>query len=228
MYKDNYKELPELIPEEFIERALKLSSALLCDGMIELGLIKDGAMDYSIKPVDDSLKMAGTAATVHTEEGDNYPVNAGLYRGKPGYVLVVDGKNNKERAYIGDLMARTAKAKGFKGIVVDGLVRDKIDLRNIKFPVFCRGYIQRKPTKIKSGELNTVVNCGGLRVAPGDLVFGDHDGVTVVPRKYIEKVLNKGEEKFENDKKREELIIEYEEAEKSGNKLPDLTPDWLK
>src|SRR6056297_924973 len=143
MYKDNYKELPELIPEEFIERALKLSSALLCDGMIELGLIKDGAMDYSIKPVDDSLKMAGTAATVSTEEGDNYPVNAGLYKGKPGYVLVVDGKNNKERAYIGDLMARTAKAKGFKGIVVDGLVRDKIDLRNIKFPVFCRGYIQR-------------------------------------------------------------------------------------
>jgi len=228
MYKDNYKELPELIPEEFIERALKLSSALLCDGMIELGLIKDGAMDYSIKPVDDSLKMAGTAATVSTEEGDNYPVNAGLYKGRAGYVLVVDGKNNKERAYIGDLMVRTAKAKGFKGIVIDGLVRDKLDIKKIGLPVFCRGYIQRKPTKTNLGELNTVIYCGGLKVAPGDLVFGDYDGVTVVPRKYVEKVLNQAEEKLKRDKIREKSIIQYEEAKKTGKRLPDLTPDWLK
>ena len=191
MTNENYKELPELIPKEFIERTLKLSSSLLCDGMIDLGLIKDGAMDYSIKPVDDSLKMAGTAATVSTEEGDNYAVNAGIYKGKPGYILVVDGKANKERAHIGDLMARSAKAIGFNGMVIDGLVRDKIDIKKIGLPVFCRGFIQRKPTQTRSGELNTIISCGGIQVTPGDLVFGDWDGITVVPRRHIEKVLEK-------------------------------------
>lgn len=228
MNTNNYKELPELIPEEFLERALNLSSALLCDGMIELGLIKDGAMDYSIMPVDDSLKMAGTAATVETEEGDNYAVNAGIYKSRPGYVLVVDGKANTERAYIGDLMARTAKVKGFKGIVIDGLVRDKIDIKKIGLPVFCRGYIQRKPTKTRLGELNTVISCGGLKVAPGDLIFGDCDGVTVVPRKYIKEVIKKAEEKSESDKTREKSIIDYENAKKIGKELPDLTPKWVK
>jgi regulator of RNase E activity RraA len=172
--------------------------------------------------------MAGTAATVSTEEGDNYAVNAGIYNGKPGYVLVVDGKGNKERAHIGDLMARTAKAIGFRGIVIDGLVRDKIDIKKIGLPVFCRGFIQRKPTQMRSGELNTVISCGGLQVSPGDLVFGDWDGVTVVPRRHIEKVLKKAEEKLESEVKREKLIIKYEEAKELGEKLPDLTPDWLK
>ena len=117
--------------------------------------------------------MVGTACTVDTEDGDNFPVHVAIYQGKPGYVLVVAGKGYTERAYMGDLMGSAADAIGLAGIVVDGYVRDKTGLAALDIPIYAKGFMQRSPLKKGPGEINTIVTCAGVKVAPGDRVVGD-------------------------------------------------------
>jgi 4-hydroxy-4-methyl-2-oxoglutarate aldolase len=219
---------PELLSEEIIERASKLGSALVCDGMLNSGIFMEGAMEAAILPVDSSMAVVGTACTVETDSGNNLPIHLALYTAKPGYVMVIDGKGHKEHPYFGDLMMATGKAAGLKGMVVDGLVRDKQGCIEMEFPVFAKGFMQRGPIKANSGAINGSIHCGGIPVVPGDLVIGDADGVTVVPRARIDEVLEKAEKKLVYETKRREQINSYEQARLNGEKLPDLAPDWVK
>lgn len=227
MSKAKYNEMPDLISEDIIERVKKLSPALLCDGMKDLGIFREGCMDASILPVDEKDLIVGTAYTVDTEEGDNFPIHLAIYQGKPGYVLIVAGKGYQEKAYIGDLMSSAADAIGLNGIVVDGYVRDKLGLKDLSIPIFAKGFMQRGPGKKGPGEINTTVVCGGIKVEPGDLVVGDCDGVTVIPRDRIEEVLVKAEKKFAYEKERMNKIAEYRRCLQEGKTLPDLTPGWV-
>ena len=222
-----YNKMPELIPNELIERISKLSPAQLCDGMKELGIFREGCMDADILPIDEGKVMIGTAYTVDTQEGDNFPIHVAIYQGKPGYVLVVAGKGYQEKAYIGDLMGAAADAIGLKGLVIDGFVRDKLGLKDLDIPIYARGLMQRGPGKKGPGEINTTVICGGVKVEPGDLIFGDCDGVTVVPRDRIEEVLERAEQKNSYEERRRELIAGYRRCLSEGKKLPDLAPGWV-
>ena len=225
MSNANYHELPELIPDELIERVKALSPAQLCDGMASLGIERNGCMDASLMPLDESKFMVGTACTVDTEDGDNFPVHVAIYQGKPGYVLVVAGKGYTERAYMGDLMGSAADAIGLAGIVVDGYVRDKTGLAALDIPIYAKGFMQRSPLKKGPGEINTIVTCAGVKVAPGDLVVGDYDGVTVVPRARLEEVLEAAEKK--GDYERRAAIAEYRRCREEGRELPNLAPGWV-
>lgn len=227
MNTENYKPLPQLIPQDIINRVSKLNAAQLCDGMKDLGILRNGCMDASMMPVDSSMRMIGTACTVSTEEGDNFPIHVAIYQNKPGYVLVVDGKAYTERAYMGDLMIGAAKAIGLNGIVVDGYVRDKVGLKELGLPVFSKGFIQRNPAKKGPGKINVPINCAGVTVNPGDLVFGDYDGVTVIPREHILEVLEKAEKKRDYEIKREKAINDYTKCREDGKELPNLAPDWV-
>ena len=227
MSNPKYHEFPELIPDELIERAKKLSPAQLCDGMASLGIARNGCMDASLMPLDESKCMIGTACTVETEDGDNLPIHVAIYQGKPGYVLVVAGKGYTERAYMGDLMGSAADAIGLSGIVVDGYVRDKTGLSALDIPIYAKGFMQRSPVKKGPGEINTVVTCAGVKVSPGDLVMGDYDGVTVVPRARLEEVLEAAEKKEDYEKKRRAVIAEYRKCKAEGRELPNLVPAWV-
>ena len=173
---ENYKELPPLLDEALVERAKLFGTAELCDGMKGLGIERNGCMDAGIMPIDENLKMVGTAATVETQDGDNFPIHVAIYQCKPGYVLCIDGKGCTERAYLGDLMGGAAKAIGIKGLVVDGMVRDRTGLRDMHLPVYSRGFMQNSPTKKGPGKINEPIMCGGVRVQPGDLVVGQDQG----------------------------------------------------
>lgn len=223
----NYQELPPLVDEALVERAKLFGTAELCDGMKGLGIERNGCMDASIMPIDETLKMVGTAATVETQDGDNFPIHVAIYQCRPGYVLCIDGKSCSERAYLGDLMGGAAKAIGIQGLVVDGMVRDRIGLKNMKLPVYSRGFMQNSPIKKGPGKINEPILCGGVRVNPGDLVVGDHDGVTVVPRDKIKAVLDAAEAKWDYEKKRRIAIAEYEKCRAEGKPLPNLAPKWV-
>lgn len=226
--KENYCPLPELIPEALLQRVREVGPALLCDGMKALGILRDGCMDAGVMPVkDDERLMIGTACTVDTEEGDNFPVHAALYQGKPGYILIIAGKGYPERPYLGDLIASTAQAVGLNGIVVDGYVRDRAGLRALDIPVYAKGIMQRGPAKKGPGRINTTVSCAGVTVCPGDLVIGDQDGVTVVPRARIEEALAAAETKAAYEARRRETIAAYAQARQDGEPLPELAPDWV-
>ncbi|MDF2523296.1 MAG: proA 4 [Clostridiales bacterium] len=227
MSEVNIKEFPELISDEIIERTKKLCPTLLCDGMKGLGIPMEGCMDAQIKPVEMSMKVIGTAITVDTDNGDNFPIHLATYAGKPGYVMVIDGKGYKDKAYFGDLIIGAAKAVGLKGMIIDGYSRDREGTIEVGLPVFSKGFMPRGPIKKNPGKINGTIMCGGVQVNPGDLIMGDADGVAVVQRDRIEEVLAAAEEKLAYEVKRVKTIKAYEDALAKGSELPQLAPQWV-
>jgi regulator of RNase E activity RraA len=225
---ETFHEFAELIPQKIINRVKKLNCALLCDGMKGTDIPREGCMDAEIMPVNPKLMMIGTAMTIDTDNGDNFPIHVATYSAKPGYVMVIDGKGYKEKPYFGDLIMGAAQAMGVVGMVVDGYCRDTKGCLELKFPVYARGIMQRGVAKKNPGVINGVIKCGGVTVKPGDLVVGDYDGVTVVPRDKIEEILANAEEKLAYEIERTKTIKSFIMAKKEGKKqLPQLAPQWV-
>ena len=221
---------PELLPAEVIERAKQFGVAQICDGIkaAKLPVVNDGCLAFDMMPVADNMKMVGTAMTIETCDGDNFPMHLVSYSAPaPGYVVVVDGKDYKGRAYCGSLMIGACQAVGYAGAVVDGCVRDKDELAEIGLPVFCRGYSPRGPIKVNEGSINTPIVCAGVNVNPGDLIVGDVDGVVCVPREYIDVVLEQAAVKKAYEDKQTAKIAEYRRCVKAGEEPPVLAPQWV-
>lgn len=221
-------DFPELIDEALLARARELSVAQLCDGMKELDIPGGGCLCMQIGAVDPSMRVVGTAATVETGDGDNFPIHVATYAiPRDGYVMVIDGKGYTDKAYLGDLIMGAAQAAGYLGVVIDGCTRDREGNIALRFPVFSRGLMPAGPIKKNPGVVNGEIRCGGIAVRPGDLVVGDYDGVCVVPRGRIAEVLEKAEAKKAYEIKREETIRQYAEAKAKGGPLPQLAPQWV-
>ncbi len=228
MSQADYREFPELVPQELIDKVKKFSPAQLCDGMKTLGIDREGCMDASMMPVDSRKYMIGTACTVDTKDGDNFPIHVALYQSKPGYVMVIAGRGYDGKAYLGDLIGSAAEAIGLAGIVVDGMIRDKTGLAALSMPVYAKGYMQRGPGKKDPGGINVPVVCAGVTVNPGDLVVGDCDGITVIPRGRIEEVIVETQKKDDYEAKRREVIALYGNNRAENKPLPDLMPAWVR
>lgn len=112
-------------------------------------------------------------------------------------------------------------------IVVDGIVRDRVGLKEMQLPVFSKGYMQRGPKKVGPGRINVSIQCAGATVNLGDLVLGDANGVTVVPQERLEEVLERAEEKNNYEINRRKVIAEYVTCRDSGQPLPQLSPKWV-
>lgn len=219
-----------LLDAAIIERCKKLNVPLLLDGVkaAKLDIVNDGCLDASINVVERGMIVIGTALTVETQDGDNFPIHVASYaQPGDGYVMVIDGKGYDKRAYLGDLIMGACQAAGFEGIVIDGYTRDRDGNIDLNFPVYSRGFMPRGPIKKNEGNINTPIFCAGARVEPGDLVMGDSDGVCVIPRKYINIVLDEAEKKLDYENNRTKTITNYREAKKNGTELPQLAPKWV-
>jgi regulator of RNase E activity RraA len=224
-----------LLAPEIIERAEKLNVPLLLDGVkaAKIDIPNGGCMEAAVMPVERGMKVVGTAMTVETDNGNNLPIHLASFSvASDGYVMVIDGKGYKDRAYFGDLIMGTCKAAGFKGMVVDGYTRDRDGNVEMGFPVYSKGFMPRGPVNrgaAISGDsnVNTVITCAGVKVAPGDLVVGDSDGVCVIPKEYIETVLAEAEKKQAYEANRELTIAAYAKAKAEGGELPQLAPQWV-
>ena len=219
-----------LLSEEQVKRAKNLGVALLLDGIkkAKIDLPNGGCMDAEVMPVDRGMCVVGTALTVETSDGDNFPIHVASYSFKAdGYVMVIDGKAYNKRAYFGDLIMGACQAVGFEGMVIDGYTRDRDGNIELGFPVYSRGFMPCGPIKKNEGNINTSITCAGVNVNPGDMVVGDSDGVCVIPREHIDTVLAAAEEKQEYETKRRETIAAYREARKNGTELPQLAPQWV-
>lgn len=219
-----------LLPAEVIERAKKLNVPLLLDGVkaAKIDIPNGGCMDMHINPVERGMTVVGTALTVETANGDNFPIHVASYSFQAdGYVMVIDGKGYEGRAYFGDLIMGACQAVGFEGMVIDGCTRDRDGNIELNFPVYSRGFMPRGPIKKDEGNINTPILCGGVQVNPGDLVVGDSDGVCVIPVEHIETVLAEAEKKLAYETKREETIAAYRKVRAEGGELPQLAPQWV-
>ncbi len=200
-----------------LERArAALHTAVLCDVMDGLGLTAQ-AMRPFVRPLDEGLVLFGRARTglfmprYEAPPGeDPYAVEIALIDDlKPGEVPVLACAGPTERiAPWGELLSTAAKARGAAGCVTDGLVRDVRQIRAMGFPVFHGGIgPQDSKGRGRMMERDVKVACGGVSVGPGDLVFGDADGVAVIPEAAAGEVLERAFAKVAaEDRTREELL----------------------
>jgi 4-hydroxy-4-methyl-2-oxoglutarate aldolase len=153
-------------------------------------------MDPAIKPVADrDWSLCGPAVTVKLEAVDHLMCIAALGVAQPGDVIVVAANGVTHTAVWGGGLTLSAKNLGAEGVVVDGAVLDSHMILERALPVFSRGRHPAHGTWKTPGSVNVPVSCGGVVVNPGDIVFGDLDGVVIVRREQALAVLEECEEK---------------------------------
>jgi 4-hydroxy-4-methyl-2-oxoglutarate aldolase len=166
----------------------------------------------AIKPLKEGYKLAGRALTVKIPVGDNLAVLKAIRSAKPGDILVIDAKGDQYRAIAGDFVVGMAQTLGIGGMVVDGVIRDIVGIKELNFPVFSRGTTVAASGKAGVGEINIPISCGGTSVHPGDIIVGDVDGVVVIPQANELDILEKSLEKLKKDEMREASISGNREA----------------
>lgn len=143
-------------------------------------------LDPALRPLRPEPRLLGFARTVACG-GDLLPVVDALTGSRPGDVLVVDA-GGASRAVAGELFATEAQRRGLGGMVVDGAVRDTGTLRAIDLAIYARHVSPMAAPGRSVTEANGEITCGGVRVRPGDVVFGDADGVVVVAPEDVERL----------------------------------------
>lgn len=141
---------------------------------------KRGLIDASLVQVVPGSKVAGPARTVLCGQDDNLMVHAAMERVQPGDVLVITMPEPAPVALVGELLAVQARARGAAAILVDAAVRDLEELRELGLPVWARWVRVRGAKKEEVGRLDEVVEVGGARISPGDIVVLDADGAVAV------------------------------------------------
>lgn len=149
-------------------------------------------MDAGLRPLQPGRKLIGPAFTLTCRE-DFMTVMAALQTAQPGDVLVIDTRGSR-RAVLGELFSLEAQRRGLAGIVVDGPVRDTVTLRTLDIPVYARSATPCAGTIKELFPLQTPVHCGGVTVNPGDIVFGDEDGIVVASPDELARLLPAAEQ----------------------------------
>lgn len=161
-----------------------------------------GAMHGRISALRPRMKLAGPALTVEVRPGDNLMIHAAIAMAQPGDVLVIDGKGDQTAALMGTIMMTACRQVGIAGVVIDGAVRDSLEIDEMDFPVFSVGTNPNGPTKNVGGRIGHAVSCGGVTVHPGDFVLADADGVVVVEREKLPGMIAACHKKVEDESKR--------------------------
>ena len=194
------KPLPEIVKDiarvapDVVQKASKFQAAILAD---VAG--RRGTMNGRIAPVSPGMQLCGPAYTIEVRGGDNLMIHTAITLAKPGDILVIDGKADRTCALMGAIMINACKALRLGGVVMDGAVRDTLDLRELGFPVFSVGANPNGPTKFIPGRINHPISCGGIAVNPGDLILGDADGVVVIERDKAASLLEAAQKKVDDE-----------------------------
>jgi 4-hydroxy-4-methyl-2-oxoglutarate aldolase len=193
------------------ERFKKLYTGLVYDACEHLGM-KGRSLESGMYPLVHTMKVAGPAFTVRcistpSRDPNVHNVRLGMLRSMtPGCIQIRDCQNNRSAGHFGEISATAARAAGCAGAVIDGSTRDSNYLIDMGFPTFCRF---RNPVeafgRFMAVDYQIPIYVSGidgqLLVNPGDYVFGDNDGVVIVPRDRTLEVLRQAEEWYESEGK---------------------------
>jgi len=190
-----------------------LYTAVVSDSLDQLGARNQAMREY-LRPLHTRCTVAGWARTISCV--DIYHIPAEPYALEieavdsllPGEVAVIGTSKSTRNAPWGELLSTAAKARGARGAIVDGLVRDVGKIEELGFPVFAAGV---KPVdSVGRGVVsayNVPVECGEVLVHPGDFVFADRDGIIVVPRNLVQPTIELATDKvLRENHSRAELI----------------------
>jgi 4-hydroxy-4-methyl-2-oxoglutarate aldolase len=193
----------ERVPADIVQQASEFQPAILAD---VAG--RRGALHGRIQPLRPRMKLAGPALTVEVRPGDNLMIHAAIALAMPGDVLVIDGKADQTSALMGTIMMTACRQRGIAGVVVDGAVRDSLEIEQMDYPVFSVGTNPNGPTKSIGGRIGHPVTVGGVTVRAGDFVIGDGDGVMVVEREKIASLIGAARKKVQDETRRIAAIKE--------------------
>jgi regulator of RNase E activity RraA len=203
------------VDEQLIETARRSLYAAVLSDVLDAQGYRHQVLPPQVRPLDEALVLCGRARTglyrdvYHVPSGHNpYALEIALIDDlKPGEVAVLGCGSSGRIAPWGELLTTASLARGAHGCVTDGLVRDVRAIREMRFAVF-HGGIGPLDSKGR-GEVCAIdvpIECAGVTVNPGDLVFGDADGVLVVPQPIARQTVQRALEKVEGeDRTRDEL-----------------------
>jgi 3-hexulose-6-phosphate synthase/6-phospho-3-hexuloisomerase len=186
---DLYKRLDLENIREILER---VSTPNISDAMHRSGELE------GILPVATGLKLVGPALTVRSYPGDwAKPVEA-IDLAEEGDVIVIDA-GGMGPALWGELATHSCIQRKVAGVVIDGAIRDTVEIRALGFPAFSRLITPTAGEPKGFGEINVPVKVGGRRVFPGDWMVGDDDGVVVIPRDKVVEMANRAMDVLEKE-----------------------------
>lgn len=185
------------------------------------GLPREQFINPQIKELWPQIpRITGPAYTVKCEPGDHLMLHAAIYRANPGDVIVVEA--DPEFAVAGGNVCAIAQNRGIAGFVIDGVIRDLAEVRELRFPVFARGVIPKPGAKKKISPLNQPVVCGGVKVNPGDIVIADEEGIAVVPKEQAETVYEIAKARTDKDASMDLAQWQAEHVDKVESTLKSL------
>jgi RraA family protein len=176
----------ELPAPELVEAFKELPPANVADTMNRLCALSS---EIQLLSSPSQEIMAGVALTVKARPGDNLMIHKALNMAGPGDVVIVSNEGDRSQSLVGEIMVTYAQSKGIAGLIFDAPIRDIGAISAMDIPVYATGTTPGGPYKEGPGEVNVPIACGGISVAPGDIILGDEDGVIVIPKKDAPAVL---------------------------------------
>ncbi|WP_251969735.1 RraA family protein [Sphaerotilus microaerophilus] len=176
-----------------VARAAKLDTATLSDALDKLGI---AGQCYRIKPRDVNFRMTGRAWTLLYGPAGKPCGTVGDYIDDvpPGSIVVLDNGGRDNATVWGDILTEIAHRRGIAGTLIDGVCRDTALCRQLGYPIFSKDHWMRTgKDRVQVEATGVPVNIGDARVAPGDIVRGDADGVLVIPKEHESAVLDTAE-----------------------------------
>jgi len=189
----------------FDELKEKLYSGILSDVLDKLGY-RNQTMGFGIKPLKDETVIFGPAFTSIGTEVYSMPENPLIAQCKvvdqlsEGEIYVLKTRGTYNCAVFGELFATAVNSKKGAGVLLDAMARDIRQLKEMDFPLFYRGNNPRTSKgRCEINECQIPVEIDGVTINPGDLIFGDIDGIVVIPKELGDEVIDRALELIKDE-----------------------------
>ncbi|KOU55792.1 hypothetical protein ADK57_43305 [Streptomyces sp. MMG1533] len=154
---------------------------------------RTGLLGPEIRPIQQGVRVAGTAVTVLSWPGDNLMIHAAVEQCGEGDILVVTTTSPSTDGMFGELFATALQRRGVRGVIINAGIRDTEELREMDFPAWSRAVSAQGTVKATGGSVNVPVAVDSQVIRAGDVILADDDGVVVVPRERVRATVEASE-----------------------------------